>query len=209
MTQTLCIFDFVKGQNMAKETKINPRTDLDDIERCNDLETIRSKTRETAAAIQKALLKRGEMLSTAESLTGGLVASHIVDIAGSSTIFAGGVIAYQNEIKEHILGVPHQILEEKGAVSAETVLNMAEGARQKFGCEWAIATSGIAGPGGAEPGKPVGTVWIAVANSLQNEAFCKIFAGNRTEVREKSVFSVLSRLLFLLNNQKSTCTSEH
>ena len=101
------------------------------------------------------------------------------------------------------------MLEEKGAVSAETVKAMAEGARKKFGCEWAIATSGIAGPTGAEPGKPVGTVWMAVANSLQNEAFCKIVEGNRTEVREKSVYSVLGKLLFLLNNQKSTCTSEH
>ena len=102
-----------------------------------------------------------------------------------------------------------EILEKYGAVSEQTVKAMAEGARKKFGCEWAIATSGIAGPTGAEPGKPVGTVWMAVANSLQNEAFCKIFEGNRTEVREKSVYSVLGKLLFLLNNQKSTCTSEH
>ena len=86
---------------------------------------------------------------------------------------------------------------------------MAECARKKFGCEWAVATSGIAGPTGAEPGKPVGTVWIAVANSLQNVALCKNFEGNRIEVREKSVYSALSELLFLLNNQKSTCTSEH
>ena len=136
-------------------------------------------------------------MATAESLTGGLVASHIVDIPGSSAVLAGGIVAYQNEVKEQLLGVPHQVLEEKGAVSAETVKAMAEGARQKFGCEWAIATSGIAGPGGAEPGKPVGTVWMAVANSLQNEVFCKIFAGNRNQVREKTVYSVLSRLLFL------------
>ena len=194
---------------MTNNIKIAAKTDLDEIERSSDLESIRAKTRELATSIQNKLLERNEMLATAESLTGGLVASHIVDIAGSSAVFAGGIVAYQNEVKEHLLGVPHQILEEKGAVSAETVLNMAEGARQKFGCQWAIATSGIAGPGGAEPGKPVGTVWIAVANSLQNEAFCKIFAGNRTEVREKSVYSVLSKLLFLLNNQKSTCTSEH
>lgn len=160
-------------------------------------------------AIKDALIARGEMMATAESLTGGLVASSIVNEAGSSAVLAGGIVAYQNEIKEALLGVPHQVLEEKGAVSAETVKAMAEGARKKFGCEWAIATSGIAGPTGAEPGKPVGTVWMAVANSLQNEAFCKIFEGNRTEVRQKSVYSVLGKLLFLLNNQKSTCTSEH
>jgi len=160
-------------------------------------------------AIKDALIARGEMMATAESLTGGLVASSIVNEAGSSAVLAGGIVAYQSEIKEALLGVPHQVLEEKGAVSAETVKAMAEGARKKFGCEWAIATSGIAGPTGAEPGKPVGTVWMAVANSLQNEAFCKIFEGNRTEVRQKSVYSVLGKLLFLLNNQKSTCTSEH
>ena len=180
-----------------------------DVESIADVATIRDRNRELAVAIQKALLERGEMMATAESLTGGLVASHIVDIAGSSSVFAGGIVAYQNEIKEKLLGVPHQILEENGAVSAETVKAMAENARKTFGCQWAIATSGIAGPTGAEPGKPVGTVWIAVANSLQNEAFCKIFAGNRTEVREKSVYSALGKLLFLLNNQKSTCTSEH
>ena len=159
--------------------------------------------------IKDTLIARGEMMATAESLTGGLVTSSIVNEAGSSAILAGGIVAYQNENKESLLDVPHQVLETEGAVSAETVKAMAEGARKKFGCEWAIATSGIAGPTGAEPGKPVGTVWMAVANSLQNEAFCKIFEGNRTEVREKSVYSVLGKLLFLLNNQKSTCTSEH
>ena len=175
----------------------------------NGFENIENEISLLAKAIKEALIERGEMMATAESLTGGLVASHIVDIPGSSAILAGGIVAYQNEIKEALLGVPHQVLEEKGAVSAETVKAMAEGARKKFGCEWAIATSGIAGPTGAEPGKPVGTVWMAVANSLQNEAFCKIFEGNRTQVREKSVLCVMGKLLFLLNNQKSTCTSEH
>ena len=194
---------------MANETNIIKLAELDEIERSEDLATIREKTQEIARQIQQILLERGQMMATAESLTGGLVASHIVDIAGSSAVFAGGIVAYQNEIKEALLGVPHSVLEEKGAVSAETVLNMTEGARKKFGCQWAIATSGIAGPGGAEPGKPVGTVWMAVANGKKNTAFCKIFAGNRTCVREKSVYSVLGKLLFLLNNQKSTCTSEH
>ena len=172
-------------------------------------EDFENKISQLVKAIKDTLIARGEMMATAESLTGGLVASSIVNEAGTSAVLAGGIVAYQNEVKEALLGVPHQVLEEKGAVSAETVKAMAEGARQKFGCEWAIATSGIAGPTGAEPGKPVGTVWMAVANSLQNEAFCKIFEGNRTQVREKSVLCVMGKLLFLLNNQKSTCTSEH
>ena len=165
--------------------------------------------KELAQEIQKALLARGEMMATAESLTGGLVASHIVDIPGSSAILAGGIVAYQNEVKESLLGVPHQVLENQGAVSAETVKAMAEGARKMFNCEWAVATSGIAGPTGAEPGKPVGTVWMCVANSLQNEAFYEIFTGNRGQIREKSVLKIMGKLLFLLNSQKSTCTKVH
>jgi len=161
------------------------------------------------AEIQKVLLARGEMLATAESCTGGLIASEIVNVAGSSAVFAGGIVAYQNSVKHELLGVPAEILEKHGAVSKETVEAMAKGAREKFHADWAVATSGIAGPGGAEPGKPVGTVWMSVNSCLQNEAFCKIFAENRQEIREKSVYYVLGKLLFLLNNQKSTCTSEH
>lgn len=162
-----------------------------------------------AKAVKDALEQRGEMMATAESCTGGLVASHIVDIPGSSAVLAGGIVAYQNEVKESLLGVPAETIETHGAVSAETVKAMAEGARRQFHCEWAVATSGIAGPGGAVPGKPVGTVWMCVTSSLQNEAFCEIFTGNRSEVREKSVYKVLSKLLFLINKQKSTCTIEH
>lgn len=159
--------------------------------------------------VKEALIAHHQMMATAESCTGGLVASHIVDIPGSSEALAGGIVAYQNEVKEKLLGVPASILNTVGAVSEETVHAMAEGALKKFNCDWAIATSGIAGPGGAEPGKPVGTVWMAVASRLQNDAFCKIFAGNRNEVREKSVYSVLSKLLEMINNQNSTCTKEH
>lgn len=148
-----------------------------------------------ATAVKEALEKKGEMMATAESCTGGLIASSIVDIPGSSSVLAGGIVAYQNEIKEKLLDVPSEILDKYGAVSEQTVKAMAEGARKRFGCEWAVATSGIAGPGGAEPGKPVGTVWIAVACSLQNEAFCEIFSGDRNKVREKSVYKVLHVLL--------------
>ena len=158
---------------------------------------------------QEELIKRGEMMATAESCTGGLIASSIVNEAGSSAILKGGIVAYQNEVKHDLLGVDEEILAKYGAVSEQTVKAMAEGARQKFHCEWAVATSGIAGPTGAEPGKPVGTVWMCVANSLQNEAFCEIFAGNREQIREKSVYMIMSKLLFLLNGQKSTCTKVH
>ena len=169
---------------------------------------------ELVHAIKDALIARGEMLATAESCTGGLVASSIVNEAGSSAVLAGGIVAYQNEIKEKLLGVSHETLEQYGAVSEQTVREMAAGALRQFGCQWAVSTSGIAGPGGAVPGKPVGTVWMSISwkignNSVQNEAFCKIFAGDRLKIRLKTVYIVLGRLLFLLNKQKSTCTSEH
>lgn len=169
---------------------------------------------ELVCAIKARLIERGEMMATAESCTGGLVASSIVNEPGTSEVLAGGIVAYQNEIKEKLLGVSHKTLETYGAVSEQTVKEMSRGALERFGCQWAVSTSGIAGPGGAVPGKPVGTVWMSISwnsgnNCLQNESFCKIFVGDRLKIRLKSVYMVLGRLLFLLNNQKSTCTSEH
>ena len=175
----------------------------------NEIINIEHEIHELAMKIKEELIKRGEMMATAESCTGGLIASSIVNEAGSSAILKGGIVAYQNEVKHDLLGVDEEILEKYGAVSEQTVKAMAEGARQKFNCEWAVATSGIAGPTGAEPGKPVGTVWMCVASSLQNEAFCEIFAGNREQIRKKSVYKIMGRLLFLLNIQKSTCTKVH
>lgn len=175
---------------------------------------LEEKIAERVHAIKEALIARGEMMATAESCTGGLVASSIVNEAGSSAVLAGGIVAYQNEIKEKLLGVSHETLEQFGAVSEQTVKEMSKGALEKFGCQWAVSTSGIAGPGGAVPGKPVGTVWMSISwisgnNCLQNESFCKIFAGDRLKIRLKTVYIVLGKQLFLLNKQKSTCTSEH
>ena len=175
---------------------------------------LEEKIAERVHAIKEALIARGEMMATAESCTGGLVASSIVNEAGSSAVLAGGIVAYQNEIKEKLLGVSHETLEQFGAVSEQTVKEMSKGALEKFGCQWAVSTSGIAGPDGAVPGKPVGTVWMSISwisgnNCLQNESFCKIFAGDRLKIRLKTVYIVLGKLLFLLNKQKSTCTSEH
>ncbi|MBO7060873.1 CinA family protein [uncultured Fibrobacter sp.] len=173
------------------------------------LESLQAQIHDLAIAIKAALIERGEMMATAESCTGGLVASSIVNEAGSSAILKGGIVAYQNEVKTKLLGVPESTLKEHGAVSAETVEAMAEGALRQFDCQWAVSTSGIAGPGGATPGKPVGTVWMCVANPCKKITFCEIFSGDREKIREKSVYTVLGKLLFALNNQKSTCTKEH
>ncbi|MEZ4273019.1 MAG: nicotinamide-nucleotide amidohydrolase family protein [Myxococcota bacterium] len=116
-----------------------------------------------------ALLKSSKQtLATAESCTGGLVGDLITDIPGSSEIFVGGVVAYSNAVKESLLGVNSQILVEHGAVSEATVLEMARGVKKRLHSDIGLAISGIAGPGGGTPDKPVGTLWFAVV-SAQSE----------------------------------------
>jgi nicotinamide-nucleotide amidase len=109
------------------------------------------------------LREKGETLATAESCTGGYIAHKITEIPGSSDYFLGSVVAYSNEIKRDVLGVSEKDLEDYGAVSEPVIRQMAEGVRRKFGADYALATSGIAGPGGGTPEKPVGTIWIALA----------------------------------------------
>ena len=109
-------------------------------------------------------LKRCQMtLSTAESCTGGGVAALVTSVPGSSEYFKGGIVAYSNEVKMRLLGVSPETLEKHGAVSRETVIEMARGAMKTLKTDCAVATSGVAGPGGGTPEKPVGTIWMAVA----------------------------------------------
>jgi len=109
------------------------------------------------------LAERKLKLATAESCTGGLVGHRLTNVPGSSGYLEGGVIAYSYEAKERLLGVHHDTLYEHGAVSAETALEMARGARKALGADIGIAVTGIAGPGGGLPGKPVGLVYIALS----------------------------------------------
>lgn len=111
-----------------------------------------------------------QTLATAESCTGGLIAHQITRQAGSSAYFQGGVVAYANAAKEHLLGVSPETLANHGAVSEQTAREMAQGVREKLGTDYGIATTGIAGPDGAVPGKPVGTVWIGFASRQQVKA---------------------------------------
>ena len=131
--------------------------------------------------VHKTLTERGLTLSTAESCTGGNLARLLTAQAGASTYFMGGVVAYSNEVKENILGVKHSTLETHGAVSEETVREMAEGVRTRLGTDLAIATTGIAGPDGGTSEKPVGTVWIAVADARHTEAKLLQFGANRRQ----------------------------
>ena len=116
------------------------------------------------------LMVRGLTLATAESCTGGSVAARLTSVAGASRAFLGGVVAYDNAVKEQLLGVPAETLRDHGAVSEETVRAMAEGVRERLGADVGVATSGVAGPGGGTPEKPVGTVWIAVATAAETHA---------------------------------------
>jgi len=131
--------------------------------------------------VHKTLTKRSLTLATAESCTGGNIARLLTAQAGASSYFRGGVIAYSNEVKECALGVKHSTLEAHGAVSEETVREMAEGVRTRLGADLAIATTGIAGPDGGTPDKPVGTVWIAVADATHTEAKLLQFGANRRQ----------------------------
>ncbi len=120
-----------------------------------------------ALAVGEMLIERKAMVSVAESCTGGAIAKKIVENAGSSTYFEGGVVAYSYALKEKLLGVPKELLEKHGAVSEEAVEAMAKGAIERMGTDYAIATSGIAGPSGGSDDKPVGTIWMAFASKTQ------------------------------------------
>lgn len=150
--------------------------------------------------VHKTLVKRGLTLATAESCTGGNIARLLTAQAGASAYFKGGVVAYSNEVKECALGVKHSTLEQHGAVSEETVREMAEGVRQRLGADYAIATTGVAGPDGGTPEKPVGTVWIAVASAAHTEAKLLQFGANRRQQNiDRSTNQAYAMLIRLLN----------
>ncbi len=133
-------------------------------------------------------------LSTAESCTGGYIAHLITSVSGSSDYFMGSVVSYSNQAKVELLDVDAQVIKEQGAVSKEVVLQMAEGARKKFHTDFAIATSGVAGPTGGTPEKPVGTIWIAVAGPDGAKAKCFSFGRNRDRNIQKTAMMGLDLL---------------
>lgn len=158
---------------------------------CNDDTTL-------AGALGKMLSERNLTLATAESCTGGNVAREITAIAGSSAYFVGSVVAYSNEVKESMLGVPHEVLQQHGAVSEPVVEIMSAALQQRMNVDCAIATSGIAGPGGGSDEKPVGTVWIAVRCGDKCVTECNLFKGSRSYVVERSTHRALMMLIDLM-----------
>ena len=151
-----------------------------------------------AGALGSILTERGETLATAESCTGGNIAHKITRVAGSSAYFKGSVVAYSNEVKARVLNVSSEILSGFGAVSRETVLQMVSGVQRLLSSDCAIATSGIAGPGGGSVEKPVGTVWIAVRYGERSEAECFCFEGDREQVIARATQSALLMLIQLM-----------
>lgn len=123
-----------------------------------------------ASSAVKRLSAMGLRLATAESCTGGLVSKLITGVPGASVVYNGGVVSYANEVKASVLGVPWETLNTVGAVSEETALYMADGARRVCGADIAVSTTGIAGPGGGTPEKPVGTVYIAISSDFCRRA---------------------------------------
>jgi nicotinamide-nucleotide amidase len=145
--------------------------------------------------VGRALLQRQATLAVAESCTGGLVGELVTAIPGSSAYFVGGVISYANDVKTDLLGVSRETLARDGAVSEACVREMAEGARRVTGATWAIAITGVAGPTGGTPDKPVGTVWIAVAGPDRVETRKLFWPGQRDQIRLLSAFAALQLLL--------------
>lgn len=142
--------------------------------------------------VGELLKQKGLTIALAESLTGGLIAARLTEVPGSSQYIKGGIVAYSNELKEKLLGVPPDILEKHGAVSRETASAMAYGIRNRASSDIGLAVTGIAGPGGDTPDKPLGLVYIAL--SAASGILCDryIFPGNRTGVRQGTVNVALS-----------------
>ena len=146
---------------------------------------------EQARIIVEKATAAGATVATAESLTGGLIAAMLTSVPGSSASVRGGIVSYVNEVKAELLGVSEDVLARQGAVDELVALQMARGALRELGSDVSVAVTGIAGPTGAEPGKPVGTVWIGCATAKKTHAACHHFEGGREAVRLQTVLIAL------------------
>jgi nicotinamide-nucleotide amidase len=145
--------------------------------------------------------ERGLSLGTAESCTGGMVAQRLTSVPGASDVFAGAVVAYSDELKRRELGVPGDVLERHGAVSAETAAAMARGARERLGVDVAVSVTGIAGPGGGTPEKPVGLVYMHAEGPDAEVARDFNVPGDRESIRRRSAAMALHLVRRLLTNR--------
>ncbi len=146
-----------------------------------------------AAAVVSRLIDRGESVAVAESLTGGLLAATIVEIPGVSAVFRGGLVVYATDLKTTLAGVPGQLLTERGPVDPDVAIALAEGARERCDADWGLATTGVAGPE-SQGGKPVGTVFVAVAGPAGATVRKLALDGGRAAIRTATVTAALQLL---------------
>ncbi|TNM39439.1 CinA family protein [Nocardioides albidus] len=146
-----------------------------------------------AEALVHALRDAGASVATAESLTGGRLAARLTNVPGSSVVYAGGVVSYQTHIKVEVLGVPQDVVDSSGVVSAECARAMADGARRLLGTAYALSTTGVAGPDTQE-GKPVGTVFVGLAGPSGTEAIELDLSGDRSEIQDSTVDAAVAAL---------------
>jgi len=147
-----------------------------------------------AATVLDILRTKEKTLAVAESCTGGMVGARLTGVPGASAVFTGGVVGYDDNVKREQLGVPSEVLEQHGAVSEEAARAMAAGAARVFKTSCALAVTGVAGPGGGTPEKPVGTVWLAILVDGQTTAVKRTFPGSREEIRSRSAQTALDLL---------------
>lgn len=159
-----------------------------------------------AVRVQQRCLAAGVRVSTAESCTGGLIGHALTEVAGSSDYFQGGVVSYSDEVKRQVLGVPMATLEHHGAVSAQTAVAMAEGARRAVGTDVAVAVTGIAGPGGGSDAKPVGLTYVAVADGEGHDVRRHQWSGDRAANKLASAGAALELLLERLGEGSPSTT---
>lgn len=150
-------------------------------------------------ALGDALRAKGWSVSSAESCTGGGIAFAFTSVSGSSDWFNQSWVTYSNDAKQDILGVTEQTLKEHGAVSKQTVKEMAEGVRRNSGAQLVVTVSGIAGPGGGSEAKPVGTVWFGFLCGEQEAQIKQVFSGNRDEVRQHAISFAITQLIKMLS----------
>lgn len=159
---------------------------------------MQTKSEQLVLKLSAALLDAGHRVCTAESCTGGLIAKTCTDLAGSSDWFERGFVTYSNAAKSEMLAVPATVIEDYGAVSEPVATAMASGALRHSHADYAIAVTGVAGPGGGSAEKPVGSVWIAVASADQMVAKLFQFDGDRAAVRDATLIAALELLLDMM-----------
>ena len=152
------------------------------------------------AGVHERLTETHQTVSVAESCTGGLLGAALSDRPGSSSYFLGGIQAYANSVKEQLLGVDIETLASVGAVSEEVASEMALGIQRLTGSDWAVSTTGIAGPDGGTEDKPVGTIWVSVTDSVGVFSQKLSLDGSRSEIRYRTVIEALSMLLERLSH---------